>query len=68
MIISAGAKKVLKLGTANCFSSFYTHYIPTIILGYEKAEDNYKKKLKGEQVEQIYRKYSQLDEIIRKQN
>lgn len=68
LILSAGAKKVLKLDIANCFSSFYTHYIPAIILGYEKAEENYKKKLRGEQVEETYEKYSKLDEIIRKQN
>lgn len=68
LILSAGAKKVLKLDIANCFSSFYTHYIPAIILGYEKAEENYKKNLRGEQVEETYKKYSKLDEIIRKQN
>lgn len=68
LIISAGAKKVLKLDIANCFSSFYTHYIPAIILGYEQAEQNYKKNLRGEQVEETYKKYSKLDEIIRKQN
>lgn len=68
LILSAGAKKVLKLDIANCFSSFYTHYIPAIILGYEKAEENYKKNFRGEQVEETYKKYSKLDEIIRKQN
>lgn len=68
LILSAGAKKVLKLDIANCFSSFYTHYIPAIILGYEKAEENYKKNLRGEQVEETYKKYRKLDEIIRKQN
>lgn len=68
LIISAGAKKVLKLDIANCFSSFYTHYIPAIILGYENAEENYKKKLRGEKVEEKYDKYSKLDEMIRKQN
>ena len=76
LIISAGAKKVLKLDIANCFSSFYTHYIPAIILGYEIAEKNYNKSLKkknnkDEEVDEIdekYKIYSELDKIIRKQN
>lgn len=68
LIISAGAKKVLKLDIANCFSSFYTHYIPAIILGYEKAEENYKKTLRNKKAEEIYEQYSKLDDIIRKQN
>lgn len=33
IILSAGSKKVLKLDISNCFSSIYTHYIPSIILG-----------------------------------
>lgn len=68
LIISAGAKKVLKLDIANCFSSFYTHYIPAIVMGYDGAEENYKKQLKGGEPEETYKKYSKLDVIIRKQN
>ena len=68
LIISAGAKKILKLDIANCFSSFYTHYIPTIIMGFEEAENNYKKSIKGEVTEEKYIKYNKLDNIIRKLN
>ena len=46
IILSAGAKKVLKLDIANCYSSLYTHYIPAILLGYESANEEYKKDLK----------------------
>lgn len=68
LIISAGAKKILKLDIANCFSSFYTHYIPAIIMGFDEAEKNYKKSKKREDTDEKYEKYCKLDKIIRKLN
>ena len=68
LIKSAGAKKVLKLDIANCFSSIYTHFLPTILLGYDLAEENYKKKLRNLSTDPIFNVYSKLDSMIRKQN
>jgi hypothetical protein len=75
LVISAGAKKILKLDIANCYSSFYTHYIPAIIMGYDKAEEAYKKSnqhmnnsSQRTKDDDNYKKYSTLDSIIRKQN
>ena len=69
LIFSAGSKKVLKLDIANCYSSLYTHFIPSIILGFDEAEENYKKTLKKENdVDEKYKKYSKLDSFIRKMN
>ena len=67
-IKSAGAKKVLKIDIANCFASIYTHFIPAILLGYDIAEDNYKRTLKKEPTNNTYDKYKKLDDAIRKQN
>lgn len=68
IILSAGAKKILKLDIANCYSSLYTHYIPAILLGYESANEEYKKGLKNEEASKTYKKYKELDEKIRQQN
>jgi len=71
IIMSAGAKKILKLDISNCFSSFYMHMIPAIILGADMAEDSYNKKLKDAKDPQIdpnYTKYAKLDRLIRQQN
>lgn len=71
IVKSAGAKKVLKLDISNCFSSFYMHMIPVILLGVEGAERDYNKCLKdsGDQtITDIYRKYRKLDEVLRRQN
>ena len=68
IILSAGAKKVLKLDIANCYSSLYTHYIPAILLGYESANEDYKKGLKNEEVSETFEKYKELDAKIRQQN
>ena len=46
LLRATGAKKVLKLDISNCFSSFYVHMIPSILLGYDVANDEYKKSLK----------------------
>lgn len=71
IIKSTGAKKVLKLDISNCFSSFYMHMIPAILLGVEGAECDYNKSLKnsGDQtISDTYRKYHKLDEVLRQQN
>ncbi|MCI8273158.1 MAG: RNA-directed DNA polymerase [Clostridia bacterium] len=69
IIRSTGAKKILKLDISNCFSSFYIHMIPSILLGYEKAEDEYKKQCrKDPDIDPVYLKYKKLDELIRQQN
>lgn len=71
IIRSTGAKKILKLDISNCFSSFYIHMIPSIILGYEQTENEYKKytrNKKDKSINPMYLKYRKLDEIVRKQN
>lgn len=76
VIKSKGARKILKLDIANCYSSIYTHYIPAILLGYEKAEKIYKYNLnKGKYSDDeegcdndLYEKYLKLDMIVRRQN
>ena len=71
---ATGAKKVLKLDVSNCFSSFYMHMVPAIMLGLEETERAYRaslnssdKLLEGESYA-IYRKYRGLDEVIRQMN
>lgn len=68
IICSSGAKKVLKLDISNCFSSFYMHMIPAIILGYNGSNNEYNKSIKNLPTNEIYQRYSKLDTIIRKQN
>lgn len=71
IVQSSGAKKVLKLDISNCFSSFYLHMIPTIILGAEKTQeqyDLYKKDPKSPLIDPYYIRYKKLDEVIRRQN
>lgn len=71
IIKSAGAKKVLKLDISNCFSSFYMHMIPAILLGLEGAECDYNKFLRDSEDQTItntYHKYRKLDEVLRRQN
>lgn len=71
IILAAGAKKILKLDISNCYSSFYMHMIPAILLNADIAEKEYDKSRCNEQSGQInplYTKYKKLDEIIRKQN
>jgi len=67
IIRSAGAKQILKLDISNCFSSFYMHMIPAIILGADGAETEYRKWLQGNASE-TYKKYQKLDVVIRQQN
>lgn len=76
VIKSKGARKILKLDIANCYSSIYTHYIPAILLGDDEAEKIYKYNLnKGEYGDDeeicdndLYKKYLKLDMIVRRQN
>lgn len=68
IIKSSGAKKILKLDISNCFSSFYLHMIPAILLGAENAQEQYEKDIKKLNVDDIYTRYKGLDEIIRRQN
>lgn len=71
IIRSTGAKRILKLDISNCFASFYMHMIPSIKLGYEVADIEYNKtraNKKDPTIDEIYIKYSKLDEILRKQN
>lgn len=71
IIKATGAKKVLKLDISNCYSSFYMHMIPAILLGADQAEREYNKYLKDHNdptISVIYRKYRKLDEVIRQQN
>lgn len=75
---SVGAIKILKIDISNCYSSFYSHMIPAILLGYEKAEKEYEnekdKDNKGEirdstdEDYDTYIKYRDLDTYIRNQN
>ena len=70
IIRSKGAKKILKLDISNCYSSFYTHMIPAIVLGYDKTEEEYDKYRKNNQedIDEVYIRYKKLDDILRKQN
>ena len=69
LLRATGAKKVMKLDISNCFSSFYVHMIPSILLGYDVANDEYKKSLnKNPNINPTYQKYEKLDKIIRRQN
>lgn len=71
IIYASGAKKILKLDISNCFSSFYVHMIPAILLGVENAENEYNKFILNNDDDTIssqYKKYKGLDEVIRRQN
>lgn len=69
---SAGAHKILKLDISNCYSSFYMHIIPTIILGYKEAEAEYQKSISnnnnGEEPSEEFLMYKKLDKLLRQQN
>lgn len=71
IIYASGAKKIVKLDISNCFSSFYMHMIPAILLGAENAEEEYNKFRRDNNDETInpkYKIYKGLDEAIRRQN
>lgn len=64
IILSAGSKKVLKLDISNCFSSIYTHFIPSIKLGYDSALDCYN----NNSTNNTYVVYRKLDQRVRRLN
>lgn len=65
-----GAKGILYLDIANFYSSIYTHLLPSIKLGYEEAEAQFKAKRSGNKdaVSEDYLKYYELDQKIRDMN
>lgn len=71
VIRSAGAKKILQLDISNCFSSFYMHMMPAILLGVEQTQanfDSYKANPNDSSIDSSYLRYRKLDEVIRRQN
>ena len=68
IILSAGAKKILKLDISNCFSSFYLHMVPAIILGAEEAQIQFINLKSKNKVSETYKKYNEFDSKIRQQN
>lgn len=71
IIRSSGAKKIMKLDISNCYSSFYMHMIPAILLGLEDANLNYNRSLKNRDdlnISRVYKKYAKLDGVLRRQN
>ena len=68
IILSAGAKKVLKLDIANCFSSFYLHMMPAIFLGAETAQEEFIQHSTSGTASTRFVKYSKFEAIVRRQN
>lgn len=68
IILSSGAKKVLKLDIANCFSSFYLHMMPAIFLGAEAAQEEFIQYNTSGTASTQFIKYSKFDSIVRRQN
>lgn len=71
IIRSSGAKKILQLDISNCFSSFYMHMMPAIVLGVEGAQTNFKRfenNPEDASIDEKYRIYRKLDEVVRRQN
>lgn len=66
-----GAKGILFLDIANFYRSIYTHLFPCIKLGYEEAEQQFKKYKANNHdpsISEDYKKYLELDKIIRNMN
>lgn len=66
-----GAKGILSLDISNFYQSIYTHLIPSIKLGYESAEMQYKLQKANNTDPSItndYRVYVRLDEHVRNMN
>lgn len=71
IIKATGSTRVLKLDIANCYASFYMHMAPAILLGLERADEEYSKTLSRddtEPIDPVYIRYANLDRIIRQQN
>ena len=70
IIRASGAKSILKLDISNCFSSFYCHMMPAIMLGIENTEEEFRKSLLNREdasINPLYTKYRELDETVRRQ-
>jgi len=66
-----GAKGILSLDISNFYGSIYTHILPSIRLGYEEANKQYKISLGNMQDENVtseYKKYKELDAKVRTLN
>ena len=66
-----GAKGILHLDISNCYGSFYTHLIPSIIMGKKDAEAEYRTSVlqnPGVTLSETYLKYRKFDELTRRQN
>lgn len=71
IIRAQGAKGVLSLDISNFYTSIYTHLIPSIKLGYEAAEYQYKLQKANNAdpaITEDYRTYVKLDEYVRNMN
>lgn len=68
IIKATGAKLILKLDISNFYGAIYTHLIPTIIMGYESADSEYRQSQKVENLSPTYEKYSKLDKLVRRMN
>ncbi len=68
---SKGAKGILAVDISNFYPSIYTHLFPSIKLGYEQAEAQYKAFRANQSDTSIsddYKKYKELDEKTRNMN
>jgi len=66
-----GAKGILHLDISNCYGSFYTHLIPSIIMGKQDAELQYRASIlqnPGFVFSETYLKYRKFDDLTRRQN
>lgn len=71
LIRAKGAKGVLSLDISNFYPSIYTHLIPSIKLGYESAESQYKAQKANNTdptITEDYRVYNELDKHVRNMN
>lgn len=71
IVRAKGAKGILSLDISNFFPSIYTHLIPSIKLGYEDAEHQYKVQRANNTdpvITEDYRTYAKLDEHVRNMN
>lgn len=68
IIKATGAKLILKLDISNFYGAIYTHLIPTIIMGYESADSEYRQSQKVENLSPTYEKHSKLDKLVRRMN
>lgn len=63
-----GAKGILHLDISNFYGSVYTHIFPAILLGYDKAMEQYKYFLGNKadgRISDIYKRYEKLDGKVR---